>query len=309
VNTTPAATATTALPVISSEAGLDTGTEYGISTYSQLLSCPKSVYLKKLYKQEPSEAKFDDSNEGNRIGRYFHALAANYHGQEKSPYWHMPTILSDEVSADEKLEGERLMQAYTQVIKPDTYGEVIAVEYTLPESAAHIEAVKDAGLWPLTGQLDMVVRTNEEQADALTDNFELDIWPGIWNVDYKTTARNTEIRKLSILEGMQFIGYPMLWDICNPYIPIEGTIVVHLYRYTKKVEIGFDVIPYPNAHKQRIFREWLKTAQDIVDQRAWRANPASCFSGFKPCALYTAGLCNRLSDVTGKPLPTTKPSI
>lgn len=266
----------------------------GMSHWITAAACGRKANLQEQHREKmdlirAQEAKEDDGNDALSIGVYYHALMEmGLRGQLGTETWDQTDTALDA----NFLEAVRLYRGYRRAWGSplDRWAaELIGVEVVLGEGER-------------TGRADAVFNVLDP-GKAYENTGLLLPSPGIYIVDWKTGGAISDRDQWDFGFGVQSINYITLAKRMHPEWNIQGMIFDKIIRHKF---LRKEVIPSGANRGGASFYAYLAKYQDgdekIVDQLVSigsrnttlnLANPAACFSGAKPCPMFTLGLCER----------------
>lgn len=251
-----------------------TGTPTGSSYYG--CRCPRKARLDKEYGSEES------SYEAKR-GTTFHKLMELYHlsrlASEALP------VTDKDPDEDPIAEGLRLFAGYQRYFGPDSLGRVIGCEIKFPADgdARQIALLTEALGVPFTGQIDMLTEVVEPVKG-------LDLIPGFYLVDYKTTSKRDSKANLKYSIRPQFTEYMVAWNALVPEHKVQGLIVQEAIGNKKLDESCFRrfYVPAPAEATVDGLRSWLKWKAEWL--KTDQINLDAC-TDWSVCHHYKSGRC------------------
>lgn len=213
-----------------------TGTRYGPSYYSTANLCMRKARLsaekRALGLDSDEEAEKDPTKNAYKrlVGQMCHALLAEYHGKGSLGNFVLPSDVPEQSGSGEAL---RLFKSYRDVIRPDSFGRVLATELALPrpdtDDADRLLATfgDHVGTEEMSGGIDMVTEMEQPHADWLTNRGCAGVQPGNWIIDHKTSEKATDGRYY--LSGIQLPMYIVMMRAIG--YDIKGAIINCIIRH------------------------------------------------------------------------------
>lgn len=168
------------------------------------------------------------------VGSIYHLLHENW--RMEFPKLSAMDATPDKYSNVNVQEGARLFQGYASNWSREMWGETLAVERQLPESADVASDIMCTFGAELTGKVDMVVELRHEHLDEARRRLP-EIAPGFYIVDFKTAEMPGN--GLGYQMGLQSLVYPYLWNQQFPSRPVSGTIFDVIYKRSRRKPAPF----------------------------------------------------------------------
>lgn len=276
------------LPVLTDLPSTSSGT--GCSHYMK--RCALQVHLDL---GAPRESSFKA-----RVGTVFHKLCEyHYSGTLKDII--LPLDDMADCNVDPVQEALRVFAAYCQYFPMDEWG-VVSTEELFPRAGnAHdVETMGNLIVDPFTMRLDMVISLNEAQVDAIRDRRGLDLLPGRYILDHKTTDKKDTQASVKYARHPQFTAYPACYNALFPETPVLGTIVNQVIRHKDLHErehngllrsfVAF-YVPGPSPKAVQAVAEYFRIKKPYLASKT--PDLAAC-EDWGGCSHFTSGLCSRV---------------
>lgn len=257
----------------------------GISYYST--RCPRAAQLSKEF---PSPSSFNA-----QVGVVFHKLMELYYGGLLKDVA-LPIDDMADFEHDPVQEALRLFDGYSKIYSP-TEWTVFAVEHKLPaesDAELHGRLLSEAvGVSPFTMRVDMVVDVNADQAKEIEKTRKLELEPGRYIVDHKTTDKKDSKAIYKYKLSHQFPAYQLGWNACFDEHPVKGVIVSQCVRHKNLGPNSFDsfFIGPPNETEVQALRAHLQRKAAYLSTN--ECNTDACID-WGVCAHYLSGNCQRV---------------
>jgi len=287
-----------ALLEVLSAAG-STGTPAGVSYYTN--PCARLVQLNAENALERAEKGLPPppSEFEPQVGTVFHKLMELYYTAGLNEVALPIDDLAD-FGKDPVQEALRLFTAYKTFYPADEWDVVSAERYFPANEDEGWEIGRHVGISPFTGRIDLVVRLTEAHAAKLKERSGLDLNPGLYLVDHKTTGQLDRNASMKWELSIQFTAYQMASQVIWPEDELQGMIVNQPVRHKdllRKTHAGFPhsfprfFVPPPSETRAQAVRNYLREKQ--VYLATGKTNIDACLR-FRPCAHYMTGRCNQL---------------
>lgn len=277
----------------------------GMSFWRKAAECGRLVVLGQKHAEPNAEASED--LDARTVGVYYHLLhELGLRGQNGNETWDQTEGAYDQ----NFLEAVRLYRAYCR----DWGGplkrwgaRLLGVEVPIPAGDVGREAARKLFQGQdVTGRLDALVEIDESELDGIYERTGVQLpGSGRYILDHKTAKSRQDKHHWDYMFGLQSITYLYLYNLEHPDTPAKGIIFDQIYkhqeirttpRYAKTGRIQQDssyeaFVAVPTEGEENVIKALVDLGAENV--RLNRTNPSHCFSGFKPCYLFAAGLCNR----------------
>ena len=277
------------------------GSGTGISHYSMVMTCARKAHLTKLHEeQRPERVTLDAAF----MGTLFHALMEMYYLHKTDDF---AIELDDTGASQEMEEALRLFREYSKRFPADEW-DTMYTEHPLPGIQGptalspgtpwpgDVAAIKEAlGIDPFTIRIDLVCEVRKEHVDGIVETRGLDLKPGIYLVDHKTSSVRSGDQVLRYQNNIQMDAYMAVWNACDPNFQCEGMLVNNVYRYKRLDAKAFETILVAPPSEDRVqqIKEWLMEAKRRVDAGDTTPNLSACFNTYGACPHLISGACNR----------------
>lgn len=281
----------------------------GMSFYEQAATCGRKANLSaqhrdKLVQIRASEAEEADGDDPLDIGTIYHQLMElGLRGQLDNEVWDQ----TDAAVSGNFLEAVRLYRAYAKdwTSPLEKWGaKLLGVEVAIPSTNAGKAAALALFGHVDTGRLDALIRVTDPDGAFQRTGLELP-GPGVYLLDHKTGGRVSERDTWQFQFGNQSINYMYLYNLDHPEDPARGIIFDKIIRHAtirKEPELSkTGTIKAGKSYHHYLaqpLEDDIQAVKALIEKgaeemRLDRANPSQCFSGFKPCYFFTAGICSR----------------
>jgi hypothetical protein len=271
------------------------GSGSGISYWSSVMTCARKAHLNKGLEQDrPQRVTLDAAF----TGTLFHALMEMYYKHQTDDF----AIELDGTGASQEMEEAlRLFREYAKRFRPDEWI-TLGTEVLYPREGvqADVAAIKQMlGIEPLTIRIDMLVEVLPEHVDGLVESRGLDLKPGVYLVDHKTSERRGNDQVFRYQNNLQMDVYMAVWNACNPEQQCQGMLVNNVYRYKALNAKAFETILVAPPSEDRVqqLKEWLMAAEGKVRNGDITPNLSACFNTYGACPHLISGACNRRAHV------------
>jgi len=267
------------------------GSGTGISYYSSVMTCERKAALTKQFEESrPERVTLDAAY----TGTLFHALMEMYYKHQTDDF---AIELDDTGDQQEMEEAMRLFREYTKRFKADEWI-TMHTEHLLPDPAipGHVNDILAVlGIAPLTIRVDLVCEIRPEHVDGLVESRGIDLKPGIYLVDHKTSSVRSGDQVFRYQNNLQMDVYMAVWNACNPSFQCEGMLVNNIYRYKALNAKAFETILVAPPSEDRVqqLKEWLMEAKRRVDANTATPNLSACFTTWGACPHLISGNCTR----------------
>lgn len=266
----------------------------GVSYWSLAATCGRKARLAQVYAEQYQDDLVeteDDKLSALKIGAYYHVLLQHWHeGRMPLDKIHDYDVMMNNPEFE---EAYRLFLFYRSTYSHDSWGKVVATELLVPATDAGKQIVFDFFGEETTGRLDMLVELSQDDVDRINTELNLKLpAPGLYIIDHKTGARKNPRDYWEFTFGLQSILYQHIWNIENPDRQVQGMVFLKVVRHkklTKDSICAFLATPYEGD--EEVIRSLVRKGRRALD--ADEANPAACFTGYKPCFFFTNGMCDR----------------
>lgn len=280
---------TSLLPILSNIESKGSGS--GISHYSQ--RCARRVRLDR-------ETGTRESSFQAQRGTVFHKLEELYYTNQLSN-----TILplefdKEQCKTDPVLDALRGFVQYIKIFPKDEFT-TIGCEYLLPQNSDQTQAVEEiVGISPFTCRIDHVVKVESpDHAAKLKELRGLDLEPGIYLKDTKTSDKKDRDAQFKYDLSVQFPAYIMAWNAAFPATPAKGMIVNNVVFHddlTKREDGGWRsfrsfLVRAPDAHEQDVVRKYLQYKKTYLESD--HCELTACID-YGVCPHYLNGRCLRI---------------
>lgn len=276
----------------------------GMSYWRKAASCGRLVVLGQKHAEPAGDPEELD---GRSVGVYYHLLhEIGLRGQASNETWDQTEGAYDA----NFLEAVRLYRAYCR----DWGGPLerwgatlLGVEVPIPAGDVGRDAARALFQGQdVTGRLDALVEIPEEALEGIYERTGLLLpGPGRYILDHKTAKSRQDKHHWDYMFGLQSVTYLYLYNLEHPEAPVRGIIFDQIYKhqeirttpkFAKTGRILQDssyeaFVSVPVEGEENVIKALVDLGAENV--RLNRTNPSHCFSGFKPCYLFAAGLCNR----------------
>lgn len=251
----------------------------GFTSAETFVECPKKAWLNSVHQ--------NSSSAGSRVGTILHALLELYHtGKDTRSVRFEPQQAQWDL-----IEAERVFAAYQGAMARGVFGEVLGAE--LKVAGEPVEAA--VGYAPYSATIDLACRLSERDCARLNAAHSLELSPGVWLVDHKSSSRGggTFVEKQTA--NLQLQAYQLAWN-ASEYAasigPAVGAIANALIT-TKVPQFYMLQVHAPSpVDKTSLAALWRRVRLEIAnDPKA--ANPTSCYKFGNACHHLQQGLCSR----------------
>lgn len=247
---------------------------HSITSYLGYVACPRRQRLQ-------NEAQ--DGCTNMDIGTVLHVYLEAYFGGKD---WRL-TQFEPEPSPFVLHEAERVMSAFTYARGRKCFGEVLALEQHI--SGPAVEAA--IGAKPFSATIDMVVRLSQDNCDALAESDRLDVIPGVYIVDHKSSEKGGAAFLERQQMNLQYMAYQIAWNAARPDAPAIGAFCNGLIM-TKVPYFPLVQIKAPEATDYAALRNLFAVAAMYAKHMPDAAIPTSCLT-YGVCEQYVQGRCSR----------------
>ncbi len=267
------------------------GSGSGISHYSQ--RCARRARLDR-------ESGRNESSYAAQRGTIFHKLEELYY-TGKLTQSVLPLEFDKETcKTDPVLDALRGFAQYVKIFPADEIT-TLGAERALPENADQKRVLEVAmGISPFTCRIDHVVKVeNLEHAAKIKALRGLDLKPGVYLKDTKTSEKKDRDAQFKYDLSIQFPAYVMAWNILFPEMPAKGMIINNVVFHddmSKKEEGTWRsfrsfLVPAPDEHQQAVVRKYLQYKQQYLQTD--HCELTACVD-YGVCPYYLNGSCTRL---------------
>ena len=254
----------------------------GISYYSDFAACPRRGNLQKTAVQEPKKALL--------TGQYVHMLLEFYY---TDPDMSLKTFQHDFGTSDPDdlamacwSEAVTLFKHYRQKFPRDEWRTVAA---EVPYETDNATVV---GVSPFTCRFDMVVEVGPEHISDLEKTRGLDLAPGMYIVDHKTTGYLSNGVRLMYEHSYQFIAYQLAGQQIYP--DLQG-LIVNVLQKGKTPKFESILLPPPNRVQEQALRRFLLIAKQREEgPDITIPTNENCFGMYGACPFLVSGDCRRV---------------
>jgi hypothetical protein len=275
------------LPVLMGAAVGGTGTARGMS---KIMAADRCGRWSNLVEVNP---EMDISGKGAKIGSVFHKLQHLYFEDKLSQYA-IPVF--EDTPRSEALaniaEGLRVFYAIRKLFPRESFGEFVAAERLFGEDPFERELMGQTFGYALTGQHDLVTRLDAAACERLQEVTKLELLPGIYIWDWKTSVMVDSHAVIGYPNSVQFNGYQVAWNVMNPYDQCSGMIGVNIARHkeiTREKSVQWVHVPVPEEWVVDNIRDTIKEAH-LSKQRNKRRLSA-CIHKYGVCEAMKLGIC------------------
>lgn len=199
----------------------------GLSYYSRKRACLRRSQLDELADKERIAAGLPEYKGGGSsaslLGTMMHGILEAYTRSggcdpgalvfEPADHAAVSYMLIDKITKEPVIEVARKLFAWWQIeYPPDLLGTRIGAELTLPQTPEGAARIKERFGHEVTGDMDLVTRLDQAQADRLCLMFGGDFHPGLWGWDYKVLADISSAADYAN-SGQQHVLYPELFRL------------------------------------------------------------------------------------------------
>ncbi len=277
----------------------------GMSYWGDAASCGRLANLKEKHKEnQPAAVEGDDPN-ALTVGNMYHVLhEVTLRGQAVGEIWDQTDTM---VADPDFVEAVRLYRAYQR-----DWGDVtkrwgcklLGVEVKIPSTPQGEAAARDLFGDITTGRLDALVEFDE--VDTAYENTGLLLpGPGIYILDHKAAKSRQERHQWEFQFGLQSVTYMHIYNMEHPEAPMRGMIFDQILKHkeiskypvlNKQGDVKRDssyeaFLATPHEDEEKVIQALVQLGRKNVEEN--RTNPKHCFAGFKPCPMFTRGLCRR----------------
>ena len=276
----------------------------GMSYWRKAAACGRLAVLSARHEEPENDP---DELDARTVGVYYHLLhELGLRGQRDNETWDQTEGAYDA----NFLEAVRLYRAYRRDWGSplDRWGAtLLGVEVPIPASDVGREAAARLfGGQDVTGRLDALIEISAEALDGIYERTGVQLpGPGRYILDHKTAKSRQDKHHWDYMFGLQSITYMHLYNLEHPEAPVRGIIFDQIYKhkqitttpkYAKTGRVLQDssyeaFVSVPVEGEERVIQALVDLGSENVKLN--RTNPSHCFSGFKACYLFAAGLCNR----------------
>lgn len=277
----------------------------GMSYWGDAAQCGRLANLKEANKEPFAPSVEGDDLNALSVGNMYHVLhEVGLRGQAQGEIWDQTDI---QVTDPDFIEAVRLYRAYQR-----DWGDVtkrwgcklLGVEVKIPSTEAGTAEAKALFGDLTTGRLDALVEFDE--VDTAYENTGLLLpGPGVYILDHKTAKSKQDRHQWEFQFGLQSITYMHIYNMEHPEAPMRGMIFDQIYKHKQiskypllskagdvKRDSSYEAfLAIPHEGEEKVIQSLVQLGRKNVQED--RTNPKHCFSSFKPCPMFTRGLCRR----------------
>lgn len=266
---------------------LGTGTARGIHFLESWLGCGHRAYL-----DQQARAKGEQTSthsEATAIGSLVHQYLQAYYMPGSAEPIEVANIPHFGFETQTKIaqKAEDTFRAYRAMYGADEFGTIRDVEWGFSCQSPMGVAIEGE----ITGQIDMVVSFDSDQAEAFSLQRGCMVTAGNYIVDHKTCGYMYKQFDDLYAGSFQMWLYSAAWQDLHPYEELNGYII-NAMTVSMRPTFRTGVYPVPGPQQLKNLQRHLQLCAVRVGYDAKCATASNCFFP-TPCHWYETGACTR----------------